>query len=304
MKKRDTFLPLDSGAKAAIELGGISVTQRVRGVKGVPCVQQPRGGYLPVKDMETQSFDDGHGSLDSSLENRSPSAIGTVVDYLSRYVEGASKNDAFQIPLYSAMQVKELIKKYGLGEYEVIDNASVAITQVPMFLDQINGLDDESISAALNLVAYDCIFRAGIETFRNPEKLETANQTTIQHIRRMVLRSHTFMQEYGPAIAGLETFEGGYTKVVSAGDCDLVTADGLWDFKCSKFPPTNKHTLQILMYWQMGLHSVFREYKKITQIGIWNPRIGKLWKYNVSELSQDVINELQYQVLVYPVDYH
>ena len=41
---------------------------------------------------------------------------------------------------------------------------------------------------------------------------------------------------------------GGYTYTVESGDGDFLTADTLWDFKVSKSKPTNKHTLQLLMY--------------------------------------------------------
>ena len=58
-------------------------------------------------------------------------------------------------------------------------------------------------------------------------------------------------------------FEGGYTNTVSAGDGDFTTADTLWDFKVSKMPVKKENTLQLLMYWRMGLHSIHPEFLKI-----------------------------------------
>lgn len=58
----------------------------------------------------------------------------------------------------------------------------------------------------------------------------------------MVKRSLIFLEIYGPKIKDGLTFEGGYTKVVSAGDCDFLTRDTLRDFKVSK----NKKNLNTL----------------------------------------------------------
>ena len=49
------------------------------------------------------------------------------------------------------------------------------------------------------------------------------------------------------------TFEGGYTNIVSSGDGDYLTEDTLWDFKVSKEEPKSKYTLQLLMYYIMGV---------------------------------------------------
>lgn len=88
------------------------------------------------------------------------------------------------------------------------------------------------------------------------------NKDTIKNIRLMVERSVKFWNEYGPIIKDGFTFEpNGYTKTVDTGDGDYLTADTLWDFKVSKSKPTNKHTLQLLMYWIMGQHSGQDTYK-------------------------------------------
>ena len=71
------------------------------------------------------------------------------------------------------------------------------------------------------------------------------------------------------------TFEGGYTDIVSSGDGDYLTEDTLWDFKVSKEEPKSKYTLQLLMYYIMGCHSIHPEFQKIEKLGIFNPRKTK-----------------------------
>lgn len=63
------------------------------------------------------------------------------------------------------------------------------------------------------------------------------------------------------------TFEDGYTDIVQAGDEDFITEDTLWDFKVTSASITTRHTLQLLMYWRMGLRSVHPEFEKLNTLG-------------------------------------
>lgn len=90
------------------------------------------------------------------------------------------------------------------------------------------------------------------------------NVDTVNNIKIMVERSVSFWNKYGPIVKDGYTFEpNGYTNTVDSGDGDYLTTDTLWDFKVTKSKPTNKHTLQLLMYWIMGQHSGQEIYKSI-----------------------------------------
>lgn len=294
---------LDPGAIQAQAIGGVSVTQRVRGVKGIKCVPQPRGGYLKVKDMLVDTFDDGQDVTDIKSENRSPSSVGMTVDYLSRFMQSGDKIEAFSIPVLAGQLVQGQVLLASVegtrDDMLLLEPYRVAVDRIPGYLDDVTGLDDKSIAAAFKLTAYDSIVRSGLETFSDPEGLSPTNQVTIEHTRSMVERSEAFISKYGPAINGLDTFEGGYTDFVSTGDCDLVTDHGLWDFKCSIKPPTSKHTLQILMYWQLGVHSIHPEYLRVKEIGIWNPRLNTAWYQHTDDIPAEVIDDICRRVLVY-----
>ena len=54
----------------------VSVTQRIKEIN------QPRGGYLPIKLFSVEQFDD-HRIL-HPVESVSPSLVGICVDYLTR----------------------------------------------------------------------------------------------------------------------------------------------------------------------------------------------------------------------------
>ena len=92
---------------------------------------------------------------------------------------------------------------------------------------------------------------------------------------------------------------GGYTSTVNSGDGDFITEDTLWDFKVIKTKPTNKHTLQLLMYWIMGMHSGQEIYKNIKRLGIFNPRLNKAYTLDVSKISEDIISTVEREVICY-----
>lgn len=130
---------------------------------------------------------------------------------------------------------------------------------------------------------------------------ETApDATTIENIKIMVERSVNFWEKYGPITVDGFTFEEkGYTATVNAGDGDYLTANALWDFKVSKNQPTNKHTLQLLMYWIMGQHSEKAEFRNITQLGIFNPRLNAVYTLDVTDIPKEVITAIEKEVICY-----
>lgn len=160
------------------------------------------------------------------------------------------------------------------------------------------GLSDETITAACKLSGFDCCFRAGLMAYRPVEDINP-DAATIGNIRLMVQRSLAFFKSYGPITMDGFTFPGGYTEVVSAGDGDFLTADTLWDFKVSVKPPTNKHTLQLLMYWRMGLHSTHDEFNAIEYLGFFNPRLNTVYRIAVADIDEATVAEVEKDVICY-----
>lgn len=248
-----------------------SVTQRIKTIK------QPRGGYIKPKEFIEKVLEDGT-ELNSN-ENIHASLIGLSVDYLTRYMLGASVEKAFHISLMGSMLVNER------------RNAEKLISK-------IKGLDDKSIVNACKVVGYDVCFRAGIIGYR-PVKEIMPDAPTIENIRTMVNRCLNFWEEYGPVIVDGFTFEGGYTDIVSSGDGDYLTRDTLWDLKVSKEAPKNKYTLQLLMYYIMGCHSIHNEFKSIKRLGIFNPRLNTVYLLDIANISDDIIQEVSSVVIGY-----
>lgn len=253
-------------------LTGCSVTQRIKQIK------QPRGGYLNPKTMEITRMGEGMDALNPE-ENIHATLVGLTVDYLTRFMSGSSAEDAFSISRMGA---------------ECIGEGKTA----QKLITEIKGLDDASVANAVKLTGYDVCYRAGIAGYQPIDKINP-DHATAENIRIMVERSVHFFEQYGPKILDGFTFEGGYTDVVRTGDGDFTTPDTLWDFKVSKMPPKKEHTLQLLMYWRMGLHSIHPEFQKIQYLGIYNPRMNLVYRIAAEKIPNDVICEVERDVIGY-----
>ena len=132
-------------------------------------------------------------------------------------------------------------------------------------LKLLESVKSGDISSAVQLTAYDVFYRAGI----------------------------TDIQSLSPDAATLE-------NVVVNGDCDYLTDNSLIDFKVLRGNVTNNHTLQILMYYLMGLHSIHSsEFQKVKWLALFNPRKNVVYYINVRRIPEVVIKEVSRDVVGY-----
>lgn len=264
-----------------------SVTGRIR------AITQPKGGYINPSQFEEITFDD---QRKLGKDNIHAALIGMTVDYLTRFMTGGSVKDAFEISILGYKQRKIL-----LGRRAIWNDKKQKI-DIRTLIKQIHGLDDSSIVAACKACSYDVWFRNPFSAMRSKGATDiTPNDETINNIRIMVQRSMAFWKKFGPIMVSGFTFERkGYTKTVNAGDGDYLTADTLWDFKVTKSKPTSQHTLQLLMYWIMGQHSRKKEFRNITKLGIFNPRLNKAYLLDVYTIPHEIIQVVENDVICYP----
>jgi hypothetical protein len=250
---------------------GMSVTQRIN------IISQPYGGYIRPKDMigtkyqSTEDLKEG-GCVHSSL-------IGLSVDYLTRVMIGTDKIKAFGISISGSNYANET------------ENAIKLIQEV-------KGLDDNSIISAIRLSGYDVLFRAG-PMYYNPVNDIVIDEVSIYNVRVLVNRTLEFLKQEKKIVKDGFTFKGGYTNLIKTGDGDILTEDTLWDFKVSKSKPSSKHTLQILVYYLMGLRSIHDYFKDIKYIGIYNPILNCAFKIDVATIPVDIIEEVESKVIGY-----
>lgn len=253
-------------------MGGYSVTRRIESIK------QPWGGFIRPKQFTKITLGEGIEGLKPN-EYVHASLTGMAVDYLTRFMLGADVEDAFRISIAGAKVIREGRK-----------------AKNP--LKKIKGLDDVSIESAVKMTGFDVCFRSSPLAYKDVDWIYV-DTTTIDNIRTMVERSLKFFEEYGPVVLEGFTFEGGYTDTVCAGDGDFITEDTLWDFKVSATSITKKHTLQLLMYWRMGLRSVHPEFLNIKYLAVYNPRLNCIYRLAVEDIPSDVIEIVEKEIICY-----
>ena len=165
-------------------------------------------------------------------------------------------------------------------------------------LSKIKGLDDISITNACKVVGYDVCYRAGTAYFKNVDEINP-DENTIYNIKVMIERGLSFFEKYGPVVQDGITFAGGYTSIVSSGDADFITNDTLWDFKVSKGNLTKDYTLQLIIYYLLGVHSYSCDFSNIKKLGIFNPRKNIVYQYEIKNISKEIIKEIETEVIGY-----
>lgn len=255
-----------------------SVTKRVEMIK------QPRSGYLKTGLFVKEQFEDKN--MLNRNENISPAIVGMVVDYLTRFMSGISVEEAFSISL-TGSKCLDIFNDSGTKEIELALG----------YISKIKGLDDISIVNACKLAGYDVCYRSSCEDYKR-NGLEP-DEYTISNIRIMVERALKFFSNEGNIVKTNITFEGGYTDIISSGDADYLTPRGLWDMKVSKYDLTAEYTLQLLVYYLMGLRSDFNTFKNIENIGFYNPRKNLCFWVDVSFIPQSVITIVEREVIGY-----
>lgn len=272
-KHKKVEIPIDELIEETLSYdSGKSVTQRVKAVK------QPRGGYLKRTEFKEISIGEGEEVLNTE-ENVRATLIGISVDYLTRFMLTGDSKDAFKVSLLGAKMINEEI---------VAENLIKGITE----------LDDQSIFNAIQLSGFDVLYRNGGSGYV-PVKTIKPDIKTIENVRKMVNRTLKFFDLYGPVISDGFTFHGAYTKLISSGDGDYLTSDTLWDLKVLKNYFNKNHTLQLLIYWRMGLRSDYETFKNIKYLGIFNPRKNKVFKYDLNNLNRDTITIIDKGIIGY-----
>ena len=216
------------------------------------------------------------GQVLNPEESIGASLVGTAVDYL---MDGTIVEEAFEISLLGARAMRMEAKAFGL-------------------LDDVKGMDDLSITRACQLAGFDSAFRADPLAYRPVEGI-VPDQATIANIRIMVERSLSFFKAFCPVTADGFTMEGAYTTTITTGDGDFLTKDTLWDFKVTTSKPNKDHTLQLLIYYLMGRRSIHPEFQTIENLGIFNPRQNTIYQLPISEISAEVIKEVEADVIGY-----
>lgn len=232
-------------------------------------IDQPKGGYVNPKQFEAIKFPGGNMDDLHFEESITPYLVNLTVNHLVCFVMNDPIEKVFAASINGAKQVGE----------------GIMCERLLQMVDNLN--DDDSIRAAVMLSGFDSATYSG----RIPGmavKGVYVDDWTCENIRKMVVRSVQFFERYGSKVSDGLTFPGSY-----------LTRDTLWNVKVSRQRLRPRQILQSLVQWRMGLHAMPQQYDKLEYLGIYNPRMNVAYRLRMNELSDDVINIIEHDVIGY-----
>lgn len=228
-------------------------------------VKQPRGGYLPVKSMYAERFDDGRTM--NPVENLNPGTVGTAVDYISRVMAGGDVRDVFRLPIAGA---EKLGRKVMADRY---------VSEIMIFADGLEPGDDlrDLITAGLNLSRFDVAFKASDARYLGALNGEVAiDDATMENMQTMLRRIAAFRDRNGlldarPRYMRYKTFPGLTGEDCLSGEADIVSGSSLWDCKAMTAKLRATYTAQLLAYYVMLFHEQGLDAVACVRSGRFNP---------------------------------
>lgn len=232
-----------------------------------------------------------NGSYLYTNENLEERLIGAVVDNILRvYVcmENGYKRNIDCI--YKAFETS----------FSYINNIKNRVNECNCIVDIMSKskfLDDEFIKCACKLVAYSfTVSRKDGKYFKDENNVPDSK--TIERIRNLVNNGIDFIKMYGPVIGFDLSFEGGYTNSVSNGRADYLMEDCLWDLKVYRSDISCKDSLQLVLYYLLGLRSIHREkYLRVKKLGIYNPKKCKIYTVNIEDIDKSILENIEKTII-------
>ncbi|VEU76073.1 hypothetical protein [Mycoplasmopsis columboralis] len=248
-------------------------------------IEQPSEGFLKTTDFQKIRIQDGIQL--HKEENIHGNLTLPAIDHLTKFMLGENIISAFWLSWcgsYSKyLDWKEI--KYLKNYYQLIN--------------EITGLDDQSIINACKLVSFDICSYWTTDVYKPIEEINP-DAETIENIRTIVQRNIKFFHEFGPILSTEFPVEDKNEEVNIFGEIDYVTYDTLWIIKPFKNSFRKERRLELLMYYIMGWHSEMEMFKKINKIGYYNPRKNIVYTMDIHRIDPELIKWVSEFVLKYP----
>lgn len=284
-----------------------SVTEVVRKVK------QPKGGILPINWFDVIDMD-GEPIICDKIP---PVIVGKVIDSMLHLTIRTPKEKLFKSSIsgydkrveYFARQFTRNTSGYELM-YEEIE-AEDDILNVQSLIGRLdkyrNECDLYNMALCLSLIHQYDIWDMDFQYISRLTTVQSSRPTyyTKGDIRKLVKLFTRTLQWICSIITDkvivfdFKFYPNGYTDTIQYGVGDFVCSYTLFDLKCTKSIPSNLSTLQILIYYVMGLNSGNRLYSSIKYLGLYSPITNKLWRLDVRKIPADLIKRISTEVVGY-----
>ena len=242
---------------------------------------QDDGGILSPSVFDSVSLGDGADALDPMEDADLSHTTALVVSRLTRVMTGFNPCRAFETSWFGAENVDD-------------------VDRLRSLCTGIDGLTDESIRNAYALCAYDVAYYVDPSEYRELDPGDV-DAHTVSNARMMVERTVAFLDRYGPrTLCGFPLRHACHgTNIVNA-EGDIATADGLWGIRTSTEPLTPVDTLQMMIYWRLGLRSILDELHGIRALGFFNARTNTAYILPVQRIPADVVRRVDEEVIGFP----
>ena len=170
-----------------------------------------------------------------------------------------------------------------MGEENVLMNRHLHI-KAKELLDGINSLGSDTVINAIKLTGFDRIVKNGFSDYQEPP---IPPVKVIYDIVDLVYRCINFFNERNITETGFAV-NGGKRTLVSFGEGDYLSKTELIDLKVSKTIFSSAWSLQVLMYYIMGLHNNELKFNSIDYIGIYNALKNEFYKIYAQLTGRDI----------------
>ena len=259
---------------------------------------QPYGGYIPTKDLTEEPLTDEplyRSLLETSCKmgTLTPQSLGLVFDYILRtdlaVMAGSDPVDA----VLNAFEVSFL----GAKLINKIDDALTLGQKIADLYGKKKKKLAKIAQVASELVVYDAVFRAG---YYNPDaEPPRVSEGDKNALELMLGATEVYLLEKERLVSLGYGFRALEAEKVAPSDGDILTVDSLIDLKCSIKKPTSKHTLQLILYYILGLHEMSTEFKRLKYLKIVNPRLGQVYSYEISKLDTEDLKTIERDIMGY-----
>ena len=240
-------------------------------------VHQPKNGLLPIAVFEKIQLKDTSQNI--TVNSNIKSIIDLAVEYLTRFLIKKDVESAFETSFKGAMLLGEEKKAKDLAR-------------------KITGLDDQTIIAALDLVAYNVVVTNSIVDYK-PINSSDIDYNTIRAIKVMVTRAYTFLTRYGSKVIYNHSLEGGYSDTVLDGNIPFVTFESILMLSFGDSDPTEEETLELLTYYVMATKSIYPALHTLKYVSFFNPLTNTFYKCNTPLISSTAVEIVESKILAY-----
>ena len=242
----------------------------------IPEIHQPKNGLLPINIFDRNKLNDPNTL--NKVPQKMEKIIYNTVNCLVRYFLKRDAVSAFEPCYLGASFIREEHK-------------------AQMIAKKVTGLDDTSIIACVHLASYEECLRS-VSEYRYIDDREISAEI-IKNIKVLFNRIMSFMSRYGSKIIYNHSLEGGYSDVIDTGVVPFVTSESLLMLSFNEVEPTPEETLEMLIYFVMGRHSIYPTLKEIKYVSFFNPITNTFYRCSAALISGTAMTLVEEKVLKY-----